>query len=186
MSQGRVADVTAIEFEWSPGRGDERYTGDRSAFDVYVRFRDAEGGKGFLAIEVKYHEDLEASKNEYRPRYDEVAARMRCFRTDSLQRLREPGALQQMWRDHLLVGAHADVDAFDDDIFVFLYPEVNTACAAAVDAYDTCLTDHRTFQAWTLDAVVANLMVRTRAGWVRQFHARYLDLDRLPGAGTVR
>lgn len=185
MSQGRVADVTAIEFEWSPGRGDDAYTGDRSAFDVYVEFSNAEGRKGFLAIEVKYHENLASRKNEYRKRYDNVAETMGCFRTDALPRLHEAGPLQQMWRDHLLAGAHGDVDGFADGIFVFLYPELNTACAAAVAAYETCLTDTRTFQAWTLDAFVARLMARTGANWVRQFHARYLDLDRLPKSGTT-
>ena len=39
--------VPAIDFEWSPGRGNERYTGDRSAFDAYVQFRNDEGGPGF-------------------------------------------------------------------------------------------------------------------------------------------
>ncbi|NOY94456.1 MAG: hypothetical protein GXP55_25040, partial [Deltaproteobacteria bacterium] len=33
----RVASVEAIEFEWSPGRGDPKYTDDNSAFDVFVR-----------------------------------------------------------------------------------------------------------------------------------------------------
>ena len=98
----------------------------------------------------------------------------------ALQRLRQAGPLQEMWRDHLLAGAHADVDAFDECVLVSLYPEANTACVAAFDAYYACLTDRRTFHAWTLDALVANLMTRTRASWVRQFHARYLDLDRLP------
>ena len=180
MTRGGFAEVTGIEFEWSPGRGDDRYTGDKSAFDVYVQFRNADGGNGFLGIEVKYHENLEAKKNECRPRYDEVATHMQCFRTDALPRLRQAGPLQQMWRDHLLVGAHAHVDAFDNAAFVFLYPEVNTACAAAVKAYQAGLSDRRTFLAWTLDAFVACLMSLTDAQWVRQFHTRYLDFSRLP------
>ena len=185
MTEGRVGEVTAIEFEWSPGRGDERYTGDRSAFDVYLRFRRDDGADGFLGIEVKYHENLDSQNNDYRPRYKDVAARMGCFREDALECLQKPGPLQQMWRDHLLAGAHADVDGFDDAIFVFLYPEVNTPCAVAVDAYQGYLTDRRTFQAWTLDAFVASLMSHTNAQWVRQFHTRYLDLNRLPRTGSV-
>ena len=59
MSKGRVSRVTTIEFEWSPGRGDPRYTGDKSAFDVYVTYETAMGQCGFLAIEAKYHENLE-------------------------------------------------------------------------------------------------------------------------------
>jgi hypothetical protein len=36
MSGGRFCEVAAVEFEQSPGRSDPRYTGDRSAFDVFI------------------------------------------------------------------------------------------------------------------------------------------------------
>ena len=180
MTQGRVAEVTGIKFEWSPGRGDDRYTGDKSAFDVYVEFRNANDDHGFLGIEVKYHENLKSKKNEWREQYDQVAARMQCFRADALPRFKKTGPLQQMWRDHLLVGAHARMDTFDDAAFVFLYPDANTACVAAVGAYQAGLTDRRTFLPWTLDAFVACLTSLTDAQWVRQFHTRYLGFNRLP------
>ena len=179
MTRAQLYKVTAIEFEWSPGRSNPRYTGDRSAFDVYVKYDNAKGGHGFLGIEVKYHENLRTDKNYYRDRYDEVAARMRCFREESLPLLRGGGRLQQVWRDHLLVGAHALNEGWDG-VFVLLYPEANTACAAAVEDYTACLSDTRTFQAWTLDALVACLMRRTDAQWVRDFRTRYLDMSRLP------
>ena len=89
--------------------------------------------------------------------YDEVAAETGCFHKERLATLRQAGPLQQMWRDHLLVGAHHKVDGFDDACFVFLYPEVNTACAAAVAAYRHCLSDARTFEAWTLETFVSGL-----------------------------
>lgn len=180
MTRGRLAQITAIEFEWSPGRGDHRYTRDRSAFDVYVTYRDVDGRAGFLGIEVKYHESLESTKQEYRRRYSEVAAEMACFRSDALARLRQPGPLQQMWRDHLLVGADRIVDGFDAGAFVFLYPEANTACAAAAAEYRNCLRDRTSFHAWTIDALAACLMFNSDAPWIRQFYARYLDLGRLP------
>lgn len=180
MTRGRLSEVTAIEFEWSPGRGDQRYTGDRSAFDVYVLYRDVDGRPGFLGVEVKYHENLQSQKQEDRPRYSEVATQMACFRSDALVRLKQPGPLQQMWRDHLLVGAHRIVDRFRDAAFVFLYPEVNTVCAAAASEYRRCLSDQSSFTAWTIDALVACLMFNSDARWIRQFYARYLDLGRLP------
>ena len=179
MSQGRVSRVTAIEFEWSPGRGDLRYLGDKTAFDVYVIYQNAAGQRGFLGIEVKYHEKLE-KKNNYRPRYDEVAAEMGCFHEEHLDTLRQASPLEQLWRDHLLVGAHHKVDGFDDACFVFLYPAVNTDCASAVMAYRHCLSDTRTFEAWTLEAFVACLRQRTKAKWAKSFYDRYLDLSRLP------
>jgi hypothetical protein len=48
LTSGRVGQVTGIEFEYSPGRGDSRYTGDSSAFDVYVTFQTAPRGRGFI------------------------------------------------------------------------------------------------------------------------------------------
>ena len=180
MTEERVSQVTAMEFEWSPGRGDALYTGDRSAFDIYVRYDGNSRERGFLGIEVKYHENLEDYENRYRPRYDEVAAAMGCFREGALATLRRPGPLQQMWRDHLLVGSHREVDGFDESCFVFLYPEVNTACSSAVKSYTSCLSDLDTFAAWTLDDFVACLARHTDAEWVRLFRERYLDLSRLP------
>ena len=53
MTNGRVHEVTEEDFEFSPGRGDVRFTGDRSAFDVYVRYKTQSNGSGFIGIEVK-------------------------------------------------------------------------------------------------------------------------------------
>ena len=80
---------------------------------------------------------------------------MGCFDDARLPGLRKAGPLQQMWRDHLLAGAHRCVDGFDDGFFAFLFPAVNDACSAAVAAYSHCLNDVRTFAAWTLDGFVS-------------------------------
>ena len=113
MTNGRVHEVTEEDFEFSPGRGDVRFTGDRSAFDVYVRYKTQSNGSGFIGIEVKYHEGLNDPVAEHRRRYDEVASEMGCFLTGKLPALREK-PLQQIWRDHLLVGAHQIVNGFND------------------------------------------------------------------------
>jgi len=190
MSNGRVAQVTAIEFEWSPKRGDPRYLGDGTAFDVYVTYQSAKGQREFLGIEVKYHENLrKKEKNNpylaHRTRYDKVAAEMGCFHEEHLDTLRQAtrrqaDGLQQVWRDHLLTGAHRKVDGFDDAYFVLLYPAVNITCEEALPTYRQCLSDTRTFEAWTLEAFVSCLQQRTDDDWVRLFYDRYLDLSRLP------
>lgn len=97
----RVAEVTGVEFEHSPGRGDPRYLGNRSAHDVLVRYRSPSGATGFLGVEVKYHENLRVKAATHKPRYDEVAEAAGCFRPDALEELRHP-PLQQLWLDHLL------------------------------------------------------------------------------------
>lgn len=69
MMPGRIGRVTEILFEHSPVRRDPRFTGDRSAFDVFVRYESPSARRGFLAIEVKYHEALNDKAAPHRPRY---------------------------------------------------------------------------------------------------------------------
>jgi hypothetical protein len=179
ITDGRILRVTAIEFEYSPGRGDDRYTGDRSAFDVYVRYTTPAEGRGFVGIEVKYHEGLADPVADHRLRYDEVASMMDCFVPEFLPKLRKR-PLQQVWRDHLLAGAHKQVDCFEDGFFAFLYPAGNTACSDAVDQYKKCLSSSESFQEWTLESLVDRLMIHSPASWIRELNRRYLDFSRLP------
>src|SRR5258708_7305678 len=86
LTDGRVETVTAIGFEHSPGRSDADYTGDRSAFDVFVEYVARGGAPGFVGIEVKYHEALSDSPAPHRARYDEIAVAMKCFDPNSLAR----------------------------------------------------------------------------------------------------
>ncbi len=178
MTNGRCQEATGIEFEYSPGRGDIRYTGGRSAFDVYFTFTTPEGQPGFVGIEVKYHEDLSDRPSKHRPRYDEVAQAMGCFRSDSLPRLRKK-PIQQMWCDHLLAGSMQLADGFDDGIFAFLSPQGNEACNKAVDAYRECLTNDSSFQHWTLEHVVEVVGQFTDAPWVDALYSRYLDFSKI-------
>ena len=181
MTRGRVGSVTALEFEVSPGRGDPAYTGDKSAFDVFVEHTTPEGGRGFLGIEVKYHEGLGDKAAGHRARYDELADAMGCFEPGRRQDLqRKP--LQQIWRDHLLAGAVRLVDGYDDGQFVFLSPAGNPRCASAVADYAACLTRQDSFDAWTLERLVAVIGRHSDAAWVDAVHRRYLDFARIDAA----
>lgn len=175
LTNGRVARVTRIEFEHSPGRRHAKYTGDRSAFDVFVEYVTGGGARGFLGVEVKYHEGLGDAAAEHRPRYDEVAAAMGAFRPEAVAKLRAR-PLQQIWRDHLLVGSLvADEDAgYDEGRFVFLSPAENERCRDAVVAYRACLSNDATFGAWTLEDVVSVLRTEAAASWVDELATRYL------------
>jgi hypothetical protein len=168
LAPGRVAQVTGIEFEHSPGRGDERYTGDCFAFDVYVEYRTSLGERGFIGIEVKYHENLKGKAAQHRSRYDQIAEQMGCFRCECLGRLKSQ-PLQQIWRDHLLAGSLLGNGDFGDGFFVFLYPRDNPHCAQAVSGYQDCLLDRDTFVAWTLEGVTDAIKQCTRAEWIARF-----------------
>jgi hypothetical protein len=177
LAPDRVRRVTAISFEHSPGRGDPRFTGDRSAFDVFVTYDSPSGKRGFLGIEVKYHEGLGDPAASHRPRYGEVAEAMGCFvaARDDLQK----SPLQQIWRDHLLAGALIAADVgYDEGAFVFLAPEDNLACRRAIERYRTHLTSDATFVSWTLEEVVRPLK-RSSAPWVADLIDRYLAFVRV-------
>jgi hypothetical protein len=121
--------VAAVRFEFSPGRRQNNYLGDKTAHDVFVEYHSRLGGSAFLGIEVKYTEDLKDDEATHKRRYDEVAAAMGEFRSDALATLhRRP--LEQIWRDHLLAGSILQADTgYTHGAFVFLYPEGNTECA---------------------------------------------------------
>ncbi len=178
LTPTEIREITAIEFEYSPGRGDERYTGDRSAFDVYVIFSTLSGGKGFLGIEVKYHENLKGKAASHRSRYDEIAQIMGCFRPETLNDLKQQ-PLQQIWRDHLLAGIHKHIDSFEEGAFVFLYPIDNPHCNEAIQAYQEKLSNQDSFLAWTLEDLVESIQRNSEQPWIELFVDRYLDFYKI-------
>lgn len=183
LSHGRFTEVTSIAFEHSPGRGDARYLNDRSAFDVFLRCRTAGGGRGFVGIEVKYHENLRGTAGGHKPEYDDVADKMGCFVADREPLMRSP--LQQIWRDHLLVGVTQIVDGYDDGLFVMLYPQDNLHVSAALDDYRRQISNEGSFAAWTIEDVVGSLRDASDALWIGAFRDRYLafaTIDELLGA----
>ncbi len=178
LAPERVGRVTAIRFEHSPGRGDLRFTADRSAFDVFVEYASPRGRRGFLGIEVKYHEALGDPAAEHRARYDELAEAMGCFVADRAA-LRSP-PLQQIWRDHLLAGALvAAAVGYDEGGIVFLAPEANLACRRAVERYRRHLTDESTFACWSLEDIVDPFTWDGAATWCAELVDRYLAFERV-------
>lgn len=183
MTDNRVHEVIDICFEYSPRSRSFKVTEDKTAFDVYVSFTHKEGKRGFLGIEVKYHENLKGSKRSLpdekkNERYDEITEEMKCFHTEKpeFKDVKEKPSLNQMWRNHLLVGSYKTECKFDDGVFVFLYPKINEACEEAVEEYRNLLENDDSFMPWTIDCFVETLRKETKnADWVELIHSRYLD-----------
>ncbi len=178
LTAGRFCEVQAIGFEYSPGRRDPRYLADRSAFDVFLECTTLSGGRGFVAIEVKYHENLLGPAGTHRDRYDEVATQMGCFSPSTRDALKS-SPLQQIWRDHLLAGVTRYVDGYDDALFVMLYPKDNRHVSDAVAAYRSCLSDVGSFADWTLEDVCDRLRQRSQVEWIGVFTDRYLAFSKV-------
>jgi PD-(D/E)XK nuclease superfamily protein len=88
----------------------------------------------------------------------------------------QSGSLQQLWLDHLLVLAVQRADTLDSALFVLAYPEINERCREAALAYGATLDASRapTFEARTLEEIVAVLEDSADAGWASEFRERYL------------
>jgi len=175
----RVESVTAIKFEFSPDRGNNEYTGDHSAFDVFYEYRKNDK-KGFIGIEVKYAESLkeeskEKAKKNFRQRYVELTEQSNKFKPDSLDLLKQP-PLSQIWRDHLL--SIATEKDYDEGFFVFLFPSLNGQCQQGVDKYKAQLASDNQelsgFYPMYLEDIVNTLNEVDDANWIRELRKRYL------------
>lgn len=172
---GQSVNVTGIEFEHSPGRGDPRFTADGSAFDVFVTY-EVGATKGFVGIEVKYAENLDVDEARHRARYDEITREMNIFVPSSLPALRVR-PLEQFWWDHLLACSLLldRASGFNHGAFIVLYPEGNTIVEAAVADYGSCLVDSTTFTSWTLEHVLDALDDAGAGAWARRVRKRYAE-----------
>lgn len=132
----RIESVENIIFEHSDGRGDSEYTGDHSAFDVFVEYIPKNKKKGFIGIEVKYAESLKNLPSSHKERYEELTRNSELFKEDSISFLKE-SPIQQIWRDHLLSISHLHHynKKYDEGFFVYLFPNKNKDCENAVSKY---------------------------------------------------
>lgn len=176
----RIDKVVRIEFQYSPGRNDLINSGGNPAFDVYVEFLNGKEEKGFVGIEVKYHENLQFEPAEVKQRYLETTSQMRCFRKNSIDALKLP-PLDQIWRGHLLAGSllNSPKDEFKDGFFVVLYPKENIHCKEAVKQYRRCLTNNDTFLDWTLERLTTTIKQYTDKKWIDEVIDRYLDFGKI-------
>ncbi len=175
----RLDAVTAVKFEYSPGRGDIKYIGDHSAFDVFVEYTKGDK-RGFIGIEVKYAESLKeetkdkANKN-FKEQYATLTNTCGLFKPDSVDLLRQP-PLSQIWRDHLL--SIATKQDYDEGFFVFLFPSKNKQCKDGIDEYMKFLVSDNEAQSEfcprNLESFIDTLVDITNTDWARELKQRYI------------
>ena len=175
----KVKVVNEVLFEHSPGRGDKNFTGDYSAFDVFVEYT-RNNIKGFIGIEVKYAESLEEGKEyalptyiKHKERYDQLTT-ADIFQEERKELLKfNPNA--QIWRDHLL--SIATQKKYDEGFFVLLYPEQNIECQRGVDSYINCLSssDEKItgFYPRHLETFISVLQSISKDSWIQELSNRY-------------
>ena len=168
--------ITSITYEHSPGRGDDAFLGNRTAFDVYIEYIGRSGAERFLGIEIKYHEDLSGGAPALRARALAVLCDSGAF-TSMAEKAVTTGRTAQLVLYHLLalsMNAHGGRQGK----FVVVYPAANRAVGEQVSIYRSHLLDEdETFQELTLEQLVAGLRTILDAEWLDEFEDRYLDIS---------
>ena len=180
----RIQKITSIEYEYSPGRSDLKYTGDRSAFDVFIRYEGV--GKGFIGIEIKYAETLFDDPAKFKNRYKEVAAISDKFWDDGIAALSKmPVSLEQIWRDHLLSLSMLPPinNDFGEGFFIYLFPKDNSVCESALNRYFSFLKFKNPIETGLhllyMEDFVKAIKEETNEKWIFDFEDRYLKFDKI-------
>lgn len=182
------ADVE-VRFEWSPGRLDERWLGDKTAFDVALLIH-TDDGTNLVGIETKYHEypavepvvtrrrDGTTRTREPKRRYKDVTNEAQLFPTTSWLDRVWGTKVEQIWRDHMLAlaWAHA-ISPPARCLYVLAAPAENPAWRPLVAEYCSMLTSPAaaTIEYRSVDGLIdsaADLLPHAEV-----FRQRYLAVD---------
>ncbi|KRR06572.1 hypothetical protein CP49_26960 [Bradyrhizobium valentinum] len=182
---GFVHQVTGFIFEHSPGRRQDRFLNDGTAFDLAIRVITPEGEDGTIFAEVKYSEDMAGPAARLRDRYDEASRAVGLFVDPDSPMLRSL-ALEQLWREHMLAQLTVDQGLTPRAMFIAIGPRLNRRVIAAFRVYETELIDaddqdanRVLFQAFTLESFIDALAEAGVDGIARDLWSRYADFERV-------
>ena len=189
---GYFNSIDDILFEYNPARRDPRLTGDRSAFDVFVKYTSKDEKKGFMGIEVKYSETLREGTDSVqdilnkqfcdenrtrRDRYQELSEGL--FKQEDFDKL-EKLPYFQIWRDHLLAVSmlKAFPEEYQEGFFVFLSPYTNKQCRDGAKEYRKLLEETDPIQShfdikWSED-FLDTLNIVFGQDWTEEMGWRYI------------
>lgn len=180
-----VHSVEGITFEHSPGRHQDRFLADGTAFDLAMRVVTPDGEEATVFFEIKYSEDMSGPAARMRPRYDEACRQVRLFKDPQSQILRSL-ALEQLWREHMLAQLAVDQGVTPRALFVAIGPRLNRRVNAAFRVYESELIDEEdslgtrvAFKALTLEAVIEALADVGASEIATALWRRYCDFERV-------
>ncbi|MGW5960594.1 PGN_0703 family putative restriction endonuclease [Methylorubrum thiocyanatum] len=176
---GTLTSVTDILFEHSPGRGDRRFTADRTAYDVVLRGRDATGARALLCIELKYSEAGHEPAPPPHPRHSKIARTTSGLFVDPDDPILTGPTCQQLYRQHCLASAMLTAGLADTATLAFIAPTHNSLAHAAATAYTRQLTNPQAgpipFVPLTLEHAFVALATAGLPDHARALHRRYTD-----------
>ncbi|SDT21667.1 hypothetical protein SAMN05444158_4853 [Bradyrhizobium canariense] len=180
-----VHTVEQIIFEHSPGRREDRFLKDRTAFDLAVRVITPDGEPATVFIEVKYSESMEGPAARMRDRYNEASRQVRLYRDPDSAILRSL-ALEQIWREHMTAQLAVDHGVTPRAVFMAIGPHLNRRVQAAFRVYEAELLDadqrepgRVAFAPLTLETVIEAVATAGASELAHALWGRYCDLDRV-------
>ncbi|WP_157790872.1 PGN_0703 family putative restriction endonuclease [Bradyrhizobium elkanii] len=186
-----VHSVERIAFEHSPGRRDDRFLADRSAFDVAVHITTPDGEAGIVYAEVKYSEEMTGPVARWRERYDQALKEVRLYKNPDSAILRSP-PIEQLMREHMLAQLSVDNGITPRAMFIGIAPRLNRRASAAFRVYANELlpvaNDDPTrvrFQHFTLETLIDSIDVAGDRETADQLWKRYCDFQRVYDAALA-
>jgi hypothetical protein len=181
---GTFAEVTDILFETSPGRGDPRFTGDGTAFDLAILGRSPAGQRLFCAWELKYSESGHEPVPRFTGCFDRIAERSGLF-VDSTDPALKRNPVQQSFRQLCLAQAVLDNGLADRAMLLFVAPQLNHPAQAGAHAFSRHLADPLNgsvpFIPLSLEQVFSAIAAAGLPDHARALHRRYTDFWLIDG-----
>jgi hypothetical protein len=186
-----VQSVEKIVFEHSPGRRDERYLADRTAFDVAVHVTTPEGEPGIIYSELKYTEDMTSGAARWRERYDEALKEVQLYKDPNSPILRS-APCEQLMREHALAQLSVNNGVTSRAMFIAIGPRLNRHVQAACVVYANELLpiddNDRTrvaFRHFTLEAFIDAIDVAGDQETADRLWGRYCNFQRVYDAAIT-
>lgn len=178
-----VKSVDAIAFEHSPGRRQERFLNDGTAFDVAIRVTTPDGKNGTIFVETKYSEDMSGPAARLRDRYDDVSRSVRLFKDPDSQLLRSL-ALEQLWRELMLSQLAVDEGITERAMFMCIAPRLNRRASAAFRVFASELAPIEdetrvSFVFQSLEALIDAIDETGEQELAKTLWGRYCDFERV-------
>lgn len=149
--------VSEIRFAHSPGRFDPTYLGSLRSFDAAFVLDRGDGTNGVIALDVKYHEHAKSAtaKPSGRRLQREVARRSGVF-ADGAVNAADRTDLLVTSLEHLLLLSMLQHESgcWSWGRYIVVHPADNTDYADVCNRYAGLLTEHSTFAAITIEALL--------------------------------
>jgi hypothetical protein len=183
--KAQVHQGTGFIFEHSPGRRQDRFLNDGTAFDLAIHVITPDGELATIFVEMKYSEDMAGPAARPRDRYDEASRAVGLFVDPDSSMLRSL-TLEQLWREHMLAQLTVDQGLNPRAMFIAIGPRLNRRVMDAFRVYKNELinaddqdANRVPFQAFTLESFIKGLAEAGADSIARDLWGRYADFERI-------